>query len=139
MNAVSLHGVERVADLPTMRVGFMRESTRHSWLTPSARSATRRTSLEVISVSEGSDDYGIPIYEFEKSSSKRIRFHVQEYKGTEFLDIREFYMHRESGEWRPSPKGITVQPHLYAELLNGVVQSAEALGLEPPEGFTDSE
>lgn len=94
-------------------------------------------SPEVEDVSEGSDEFGIPIYEFEKSSSKRIRFHVQEFKGTEYLDIREFYKHRETGEWRPSPKGITVQPHLYAELLNGVVQSAEALGLEPPEGFGD--
>ena len=102
------------------------------------RSSAQHSS-EVKSVSEGSDDYGIPIYEFEKTSWKRIRFHVQEYCGTEFLDIREFFKDKKSGEWRPTTKGITVQPHLYAELLNGVVQSAEALGLEPPEGFGDSE
>jgi len=95
--------------------------------------------VEVVSVTDGSDEFGIPVYEYEKSKSARIRFHVQQYMGTDFLDIREFFKDRTSGEWKPTKKGITIQPHLYTEFLNGVVQSAEALGLEPPEGFGDSE
>lgn len=78
------------------------------------------------------DDYGILVHSFDKSNSKRICIHVQEYKNTVFLSIREFYKDRASQEWRPSPRGVTVQPELYAELLQGVVGAAEILGVDVP-------
>jgi hypothetical protein len=84
-------------------------------------------------VTESSDDFGIPVHEFDKGSRKRIRLHVQEYRGVKFLDIREFYLDQATGSWRPSPKGITVQPHLYSELLAGVIQAAEPLGIDVEE------
>ena len=75
-----------------------------------------------------SDDvYGILIHEYAKSPTRRVRFHIQEYRGTDYLDIREFYLDNEDA-WRPTKKGITVRPHLYAEFLHGVVQSADHLG-----------
>lgn len=76
------------------------------------------------------DDYGILVHSFDKSNSKRIYIHVQEYKSTVFLSIREFYKDRTTEEWKPSQKGITIQPELYAELLQGVVGAAEVLGID---------
>lgn len=74
------------------------------------------------------DDYGILVHTFEKSKRKRIYLHVQEYKGAVFLSLREFYASGE--EWKPSPKGITVSPELYPELLHGVLMAGEALGID---------
>lgn len=78
-----------------------------------------------------SDEYGILVHCFEKSSRKMICIHVQEFKGNEFLSIREFYLDRETGSWKPSTKGVTVPPDLYPELLQGVVDAAIALGIDP--------
>ena len=86
-------------------------------------------------MTDGGDDFGILVHEFEKNKSKMIRIHVQEFKGTEFLSLREFYRDKETGELKPSPKGFTIKPELYAELLHGVVAAAEVLGVDPPEGL----
>lgn len=80
---------------------------------------------------EANEEYGILVHSFEKSRSKRIYLHVQEYRGSVFLSIREFY--KQGEEWRPSPKGVTIKPELYSELLQGVIEAADALGIDPPE------
>ena len=86
-------------------------------------------------MSDGGDDFGILVHEFEKNSRETIRIHVQEYKGTVFLSLREFFKDRATGALRPSRNGFTVKPELYAELLHGVVAAAEVLGVEGPEGL----
>lgn len=88
---------------------------------------------------DDSDQYGILIHAYEKNNRTSVRFHVQEYKGTEFLDVREFYFDAKEDAWKPSKKGLTVRPHLYAEFLHGLVQAAEPLGLDLPEGLGDEE
>lgn len=40
--------------------------------------------------------------------SARKRIAIREYKGHKFADIREFYTDKESGEWKPGKKGITL-------------------------------
>jgi hypothetical protein len=86
-------------------------------------------------VPDGDDDYGILVHEFAKNKNKTIRIHVQEFRGSEFLSLREFYRDKESGELKPSPKGFTIKPELYAELLHGVIAAGEALGFDGPEGL----
>jgi hypothetical protein len=88
-------------------------------------------------VPDGEADYGILVHEFEKNSRETIRIHVQEYMGTVFLDLREFYKDRSTGELKPSRSGLTVKPELFAELLHGVVSAADALGVDMPEGLLD--
>jgi len=78
-----------------------------------------------------SEEYGILVHCFDKNRSTKVCIHVQEYLGSVFLNIREFYRDRASGEWRPSRRGVTVPPDLYPELLHGVVSAADALGLDP--------
>lgn len=77
------------------------------------------------------DDYGVLAHSFEKNASTLICFHLQEYKGHQFMSIREFYMDKASGEWRPGKSGVTIAPELYAELLQGVVGLGEAIGVDP--------
>lgn len=80
-------------------------------------------------------DYGILVHEFERNSRETIRIHVQEFRGAVYLDLRMFYKDPSTGNLRPSPKGITVKPELYAELLHGVVAAAEVLGVDLPDSL----
>lgn len=80
------------------------------------------------------DDFGILIQSIQKNRRQRIDVRVNEYKGTTFLDIREYFLHRESGEWRPGRKGIAVRDELYPELLRAVADAAELLGFADPDG-----
>ena len=59
-----------------------------------------------------------------------MRIHVQEYRGTEYLDVREFFYDASSDAWRPTNNGVTIRPDLYQEFLHGVVEAASPLGLD---------
>lgn len=82
-----------------------------------------------------SEEFGILVHCFEKNSRKRICLHVQEFRGSTFLSIREFYLDQRDEAWKPSPKGVTVPPDLYVELLQGVISAAEPLGVDLPDDF----
>lgn len=79
------------------------------------------------------EDFGIPVHCFERGRRKKICIHVQEYMGSTFLSIREFYQDRNDESWKPSRRGITVPPDLYLELLQGIVAAAEPLGVDVPD------
>ncbi len=74
------------------------------------------------------DEFGVPIHIFAKNSSQQIRISLNEYKGVQYIDIRQFYI-SENG-FRPTKKGVTLRTDLYLELLNGVVLLGEALGYD---------
>jgi len=42
-----------------------------------------------------------------ETATTQKRVFTQEYKGKTYLHIREFYADKVSGEFKPSPKGIT--------------------------------
>lgn len=79
------------------------------------------------------DDFGILVQSIAKNKRQRIDVRVNEYKGTTFLDIREYFLHNESGEWRPGRKGIAVRDELYPELLQAIVAGGELLGFADPD------
>lgn len=76
------------------------------------------------------EEFGIPVHCFNKNKRTKICIHVQEFKGTTFLSIREFYLDRKTDEWMPSRKGVTIPPDLYIELVQGVADAGEILGVE---------
>jgi hypothetical protein len=47
------------------------------------------------------------IGEMEKNQSEVIRIKIEEFKGYKFLDIR-VYFQDQSGEWKPTKKGVAV-------------------------------
>jgi len=45
-----------------------------------------------------------------------IRVSLAEFQGSRFIDVRVYYHHKDSDEWRPTKKGIAVSPGKLAEL-----------------------
>jgi hypothetical protein len=72
---------------------------------------------------------------FDKNSREQIRISINEYKGTEYIDIRTFFA--AGDKFLPSRKGVTLRKDLYPELLNGIVLLGEALGFEVDEADDD--
>ncbi len=59
--------------------------------------------------------------DIQKNSLEKIRIEKREYKGKEFIDMRTYYLD-DSGEWKPSPKGITFK----VELLEDIISALES-------------
>ena len=60
-----------------------------------------------------------------KSDSERVRVHLKEYRGREYVDLRIWYI-SDTGEWRPSGKGLTLNPLLIPEIIRGLTLAGTA-------------
>ena len=49
------------------------------------------------------------IGEIERGETEVLRISTEEYKGRKYIDVR-IYFENDDGEWKPTKKGITVQP-----------------------------
>jgi hypothetical protein len=56
------------------------------------------------------------IGEIQKNSTEKIRVSIESYKGHEFIDVRVYY-EDDTGEWRPTKKGIAIAHDKVDELL----------------------
>jgi hypothetical protein len=76
--------------------------------------------------------------EIDKNSMERIRIQRTEYKGKDLVDLRVFYQDRITGEWKPSPKGITFKVELIDEIISALESERTRRPLEssslPPRG-----
>lgn len=69
---------------------------------------------------------------------ERIEISISEFKGRQFLDIRNYYR-AEGGEWKPTPKGLTIPVELSKSAWRGIKKVAEPFfDLLPPPGDEDS-
>ncbi len=71
-------------------------------------------------------EFGVPAYVIRKNRRQEIRIGLNEYKGTEYVDVRVFY--RTDDGFRPSNRGVTLSTELYHELLRGVLELGALLG-----------
>ena len=53
----------------------------------------------------------------DKNSRERIEVHLAEYEGHPLVDIRTFWRNGEDEDWKPSKKGVTLNPTLVGELI----------------------
>jgi hypothetical protein len=60
------------------------------------------------------------IREIRKSNSEKIVISKSVYRGRERVDIRVHYFDVDSGEWRPTKKGVSFQPELLEEVVGGL-------------------
>jgi hypothetical protein len=74
------------------------------------------------------DQYGIPVHSFAKNKREQIRIALNEYQGHQYIDIRTFFL--ADGEFKPSGKGVTLKKELFPELVKGVMDLAEVLGID---------
>lgn len=56
---------------------------------------------------------------------ERIEIGIEEYRGREFLNVRKFYFDEKSGEYKPTPKGITIPIEKSAKVLKKLRRFAE--------------
>jgi hypothetical protein len=65
------------------------------------------------------------VQSIDKNGTRRIQVEASEFKGKEFLDIREYYLN-DDGEWRPTKRGVTIPPASVADFAQAVLEEAGA-------------
>lgn len=60
--------------------------------------------------------------EIDKNSMEKIRIERTNYKGYDLVSLRVYFQDKISGEWKPSPKGITFK----VELIDDVIKALTA-------------
>ena len=60
----------------------------------------------------------------QKSPRLQIRIELDTYQGKEMINIREWYLEDDSGEWRPSKKGFTI-PKYNLQALGELIAALE--------------
>ena len=70
------------------------------------------------------------ITQIKKNSSEVYRIYEKEYEGYKFIDVRIYYMDKNSGEYKPTKKGISIMPNNVEEVINGILKAMEVMGYE---------
>jgi activated RNA polymerase II transcriptional coactivator p15 len=65
--------------------------------------------------------------EIQLSAKRKVS--VSEYRGAIYVNIREHYLHKQSGEWRPSTKGIALSLAQWQILKDSMPKIDEQLNL----------
>jgi hypothetical protein len=64
------------------------------------------------------------IAEIEKNTKEKIRVSIADYKGHRFIDCR-VYWKDESGDWKPSRKGIALNDETVDEVVNALQKASK--------------
>jgi hypothetical protein len=76
-----------------------------------------------------------PVYDFPKNSRENFLFHLGEFKGHKFVDMR-VYAKEEGKDPVPTKKGLAVSPTLWPEFKKALAQIEAAM---IQEGWLDRE
>ena len=68
------------------------------------------------------------ITQIKKNSSEVYRIYEKEYEGYKFIDVRIYYMDIETGEYKPTRKGISLMPNNVSEVIEGILKAMEQMG-----------
>jgi len=74
------------------------------------------------------------IQDIDKGGGEIIRVELSEYRGQTYLNLRIWYTDKNSGEYKPTQKGITVKPDLYPLLKEAVLKAETAIRDLPEQG-----
>jgi hypothetical protein len=66
------------------------------------------------------------IGDIERGETEVLRVSAEEYKGRKYIDIR-IYFENDEGEWKPTKKGVTVQPDKVEDFLELIKKAGKAL------------
>ena len=61
------------------------------------------------------------IRDIDKGAGEIIRVEISEFKGKSYLNIRIWYTDRDSGEYKPTQKGISIRPELFGALKDALL------------------
>ena len=79
------------------------------------------------------------ITQIKKNSTEVYRIYEKEYEGYKFIDVRIYYMDKNSGEYKPTKKGISIMPNNVEEIINGILKAMEAMGFSKEPTLDDVE
>jgi len=68
------------------------------------------------------------ITQIKKNSNEVYRISEKEYEGYRFIDVRIYYQDRQTQEWKPTTKGISIMPNNAEEIINGILKAMEVMG-----------
>lgn len=66
------------------------------------------------------------IGEIDKNQKEKIRVSIEEYRGSRFIDCR-VYWQDETGEWKPSRKGISLSQDTIDEVTEALRKASKQL------------
>ncbi len=67
------------------------------------------------------------IYEFPRSKDEKIQFTLSKYRGKRYVDLRLWFKGKESGEFYPTKKGISIALDQMGQIRKGVEQVSKYL------------
>ena len=67
------------------------------------------------------------IGEIQKNQKEKIIVSTNEYKGHKYIDLRVHYEDETSGDYKPSKKGIAVNPKILSQVVELMIEAAENL------------
>ena len=66
------------------------------------------------------------VYEFQRNQNERVCATIGSYKDRVYIDLRVFFNDPESGELRPTKKGLTIENTLLPHLKNALIACEKA-------------
>lgn len=72
------------------------------------------------------------VAEFQKNATELVRARIGEYSGHKFVDIRIFYAEEDTGEPKPTKKGVTFSPQRwpqFKEMVDALERELDRQGL----------
>jgi hypothetical protein len=70
------------------------------------------------------------IGEIQKNQKEKIIVGTNEFKGHKYIDLRVHFEDEKTGEYKPTKKGIAVNPKILPEVIEMMLQAAENLNEE---------
>ncbi len=67
------------------------------------------------------------IKDIEKSKTEIIRIEVTEYKGEKYLNIRIWFKDKNTEEFKPTQKGVTIRGNQYEDFKTAIHEAANFL------------
>ena len=64
---------------------------------------------------------------FPKNAVERVEVWAEPYRGQELVQARVHYQDPDTGEWRPTKKGLSLSPELAAQVAAAMADRARAL------------
>lgn len=67
------------------------------------------------------------IQDIDKGGGEIIRVEISEYRGQQYLNIRIWYMDKNTEEYRPTQKGVSIRPELYSSLKEAILKAGDEI------------
>ncbi|MCB1138359.1 MAG: transcriptional coactivator p15/PC4 family protein [Leptospiraceae bacterium] len=72
--------------------------------------------------------------DLERGSGEILRLELSEFKGRKLFNIRIWYQDKESGEYRPTAKGVTIRPDQFAAFKQAILEAEPEINQAVQEG-----